>query len=252
MRPGRLSGLTAIVTGATSGIGAATCRLFAREGARLVLVGRRSEVGNRLVDDLGRESAVFLQGDVTSDETAIKAVELATGFSRVDVLVNSAGIDFTSDLLETSAADVRRVVETNFVGAFVMMREAARAMSGAGGSIVNVTSRLASIGVATMGIYSGSKGALLSLTRTAAIEWAPLGIRVNAVAPGLTETPLLTAWLAQQPDPTSFRKSVEGTVPPGRLGTPDDVASAILFFASPESAHVTGASLAVDGGYTAA
>ena len=170
------------------------------------------------------------------------------------MLVNNAGIDFTSDLLETALEDVRRVLEVNFIGAFLMLKEAARAMrrSGKGGSIINVTSRTASVGVPTMTIYGATKGALLSLTRGAAIDLARYSIRVNAVAPGLTQTPLFEAWLAAQADPERFREATVATIPQHRFASPQDVASAILYFASDESSHVTGASLAVDGGYTAA
>jgi NAD(P)-dependent dehydrogenase (short-subunit alcohol dehydrogenase family) len=114
-----------------------------------------------------------------------------------------------------------------------------------------VTSRLAVIGVPGMSLYSASKGALLSLTRAAAVELAPRNIRVNAVAPGMTRTPLYEAWLAQQPDPAQTEMSVLAGIPQGRLATAEDVAAAIAFLASDDAAHITGASLPVDGGYTA-
>jgi NAD(P)-dependent dehydrogenase (short-subunit alcohol dehydrogenase family) len=170
---------------------------------------------------------------------------------HLDVLVNNAGIDFTSDLLETSIEDVRRVLDVNFIGVFTMLAEAARAMRGRGGSIVNVTSRTASIGIPTMSIYAASKGALLSLTRGAAVDLAQYGIRVNAVAPGLTETPMMRAWVESQSDPSVFRVRLAADIPQGRFASPGDVAAAILFLASDESGHITGASLPVDGGFTA-
>src|SRR6266487_6510087 len=184
---GRLSGKIAIITGATLGIGRTTAERFVAEGAKLLLVARRIELGEELVS-------------------------------------------------------------------FLMLKEAARAMrrSGKGGSIINVTSRTASVGVPTMTIYGASKGALLSLTRGAAIDLARYSIRGNAVAPGLTQTPLFEAWLAAQDDPEQFREATVATIPQPRFASPQDVASAILYFASDESSHVTGASLAVDGGYTAA
>jgi len=242
----RFAGRTAIITGYTRGIGAATARRFADEGANLVLVAR-----SRTDLDLPGDRVV-VEGSVTDAAIAEGAARAAIErFGSVDVLVNNAGVDFTSDLLATEEADVRRVFDVNFFGALLMLQAAARAMT-SGGSIVNVSSRLASIGVATMTVYGASKGALLSLTRGAAIELAGRGIRVNAVAPGMTATRLFEEWLSDQPDPGGERAAVEGTIPQGRVGTPGDVAAAIAFLASDDASHITGASLPVDGGYTAA
>ena len=250
---GRLAGKIAIVTGGTSGIGEATVRLFANEGARVVIVARRSGPGENLVGGLGPDRAKFLVGDVTDEATARNAVDLAERWGGLDILVNNAAMDWTSPIIETSASDMRRVLETNFIGSFLMQREAANKMLARHrGSIINVTSRNASVGVATMGAYAAAKGALLALTRVAAIEWAREGVRVNAVAPGLTQTPLVRTWISEQGDPAGFENEVASSIPQGRMAQPTDVAGAILFLASDESAHITGASLAVDGGYTAA
>jgi NAD(P)-dependent dehydrogenase (short-subunit alcohol dehydrogenase family) len=137
-------------------------------------------------------------------------------------------------------------------GALQLMLEAARTMAQRGGSIVNVTSRLAHVGLPGSAVYSASKGALHALTRGAAVEWAPLGIRVNAVAPGLTETPMIRTWVESQDDAVSFRREHEASIPLGRFSAPADVAAAVVYLASDEAASVTGASIAVDGGYTAA
>ena len=250
---GRLAGKVAVVTGGTSGIGETTVRLFVNEGARVVIVARRPGPGDALAAELGAESARFLSGDVASEATAKTAINLAESWGGVDVLVNNAAMDWVSPILETSEADVRRVLDINFIGAFLMQREAARRMLERGrGSIINLTSRNASVGVPTMGLYAAAKGALLSLTRAAAIEWANQGVRVNAVAPGLTNTPLIRTWINDQDDPIAFEKAVAATIPQGRMAQPIDVANAILFLASDESVHVTGITLAVDGGYTAA
>ena len=250
---GRLAGKIAIVTGGTSGIGEATVRLFVSEGARVVVVARRSGPGEKLVAEIGPDRVSFLPGDVASEETARDTVDLAEQWGGVDILVNNAAMDWTSPVIETSASDMRQVLETNFIGAFLMQREAAtRMLARHRGSIINVTSRNASVGVATMGAYAAAKGALLALTRVAAIEWAGEGVRVNAVAPGLTQTPLVRTWISEQDDPVGFEKRVASSIPQGRMAAPADVAGAILFLASDESAHITGTSLAVDGGYTAA
>ena len=243
---GRLEGKVAIVTGGTAGIGEATVQLFVAEGARVVIVARhaggRSDSSTRLV-----------AGDVADRRTAQAAVDAAEQWGGVDVLVNNAAMDWTGSVLETSEDDVRRVLDTNFLGCLLMQQAAGAKMLDRGrGSIVNVTSRTASVGVPTMGLYAAAKGALLALTRTAAIEWARQGVRVNAVAPGLTRTQLVRTWIDGQPDPAAFEQQVVSTIPQGRMAEPGEVASAILFLASDESQHITGISLAIDGGYTAA
>jgi NAD(P)-dependent dehydrogenase (short-subunit alcohol dehydrogenase family) len=243
---GRLAGKVAIVTGGTAGIGEATVNLFVAEGARVVIVARH-------VKGAGEGSVRFVAGDVTDRRTAQAAVDAAEEWGGVDVLVNNAAMDWTSSVLETSEEDVRRVLDTNFLGCLLMQQAAATKMLARGrGSIVNVTSRTASVGVPTMGLYAAAKGALLALTRTAAIEWARQGVRVNAVAPGLTRTQLIRTWIDGQPDPAAFEKQVVSTIPQGRMAEPQEVANAILFLAGDESQHITGISLAVDGGYTAA
>ena len=250
---GRLEGKVAIVTGATEGIGAAVARLFASEGARQVLVARRTEPGQRMVEELGEQCARFLSADVAHEPTATAAAMTALKeFGRLDILVNNAAMDFARDILDTRREDLERLFAPNFFGAFAMLREAGRVMCERGcGSIVNVTSRNASVGVPSMGAYAAAKGALLALTRIAAVEWASAGVRVNAVAPGLTDTPLIRAWVDGQPDPATFEAGLVASVPLGRIATPEDVALAILYLASDESRHVTGASIPVDGGYTA-
>ncbi len=243
---GRLEGKVAIVTGGTAGIGQATVRLFVEQGARVVIVARHASGG-------GDGSTRFVAGDVVDRRTAQAAVEAAEGWGGADVLVNNAAMDWTSSVLETSEDDVRRVLDTNFLGCLLMQQAAgARMLQRGHGSIVNVTSRTASVGVPTMGLYAAAKGALLALTRTTAIEWARQGVRVNAVAPGLTRTQLVRTWIDGQPDPAAFEKQLMSTIPQGRMAEPEEVASAILFLACDESKHITGISLAIDGGYTAA
>jgi NAD(P)-dependent dehydrogenase (short-subunit alcohol dehydrogenase family) len=249
----RLSGKTAIVTGGTMGIGEAVVRRFAEEDARLVVVARNAERGEQLAAELGPDRVRFVAGDVTDPAVSDAAVSAAEALGGVHVLVNNAAIDFTSDLFATDDDDVRRVFETNFFGAYFMLTRVARAMkAGGGGSIVNVSSRVASIGVPSMVVYGATKGALLALTRGAAVELAPHGIRVNAVAPGLTATPLVDAWIGQQDDPATFGAAIADTIPQRRIGTPEEVAAAIAYLAADESGHVTGASIPIDGGYTAA
>jgi NAD(P)-dependent dehydrogenase (short-subunit alcohol dehydrogenase family) len=244
----------AIVTGATEGIGLAISERLAAEGTRLVLVARRAGPGEELVQRLGADRAVFIAGDVVDRATAARAVDAAAAtFGGLHVLVNNAALDHVRSLVEISEQEARDLFDVNFFGAFHMLQAAgARMLESGGGSIVNITSRLASIGVPQMALYSAAKGALLSLTRGAAVEWASRGVRVNAVAPGPTVTPLINAWFAEQEDPVAFRREVELTIPQHRIGSAEEVAATVAFLASDEATHITGASIAIDGGYTAA
>ena len=250
---GRLEGKVAIVTGATGGIGEAVARAFVREGARSVLlVARTQDALERLATELG-PAATAHAGDVGDPATARAVLARAEDFGGLDILVNNAGLDLVSPVLDTSEADARRIFDVNFFGALFLLQAAARALAARGaGAIVNVSSRTASAGVPGMAVYGASKGALEALTRAAAIELAPRQVRVNAVAPGLTRTRMNEEWVGAQPDPQAFLRQLEARIPQGRLARPEDVAAAIVYLASDEARHITGVTLAVDGGYTAA
>lgn len=248
---GRLAGRTAIVTGGTDGIGLEVCRAFVREGANVVAVARREEPGAVLVAELGAAGA-FVSGDVADPAVARRAVAEATDrFGGLDVLVNNAGLDLSGvDLLDTTLEDAHRIFGANFFGALTMLQECVRAMRG-GGAVVNVTSRTALVGVPGSAVYGASKGALESLTRAAALEFAGFGVRVNSVAPGLTATPMISDWVAAQPEPDAFRERILASIPQRRLARPQEVAAAIVYLSSDEALSVTGACLSIDGGYTA-
>ncbi|MEH3142990.1 MAG: glucose 1-dehydrogenase [Mycobacterium kyogaense] len=248
--PGRLDGSAAVVTGATSGIGLAIAHRLHAEGARVLATGRDHRRGRELAESLG-ERVRFVAADLTAPGTA----DLLTGacvesFGALDVLVNNAGVDHTGDFVASSMDAIRRVFEVNTFATIAMTQSAARRM-GDGGAIVNVTSRLAVVGVQTMGIYAASKGAIDALTRAVAVELAPRGIRVNDVAPGMTRTPLYDDWVARSPRAERTEAEVLADIPLRRLATPEDVAAAVAYLASDDARYVTGTTLRVDGGYTA-
>lgn len=250
-RSGRLRGKVAVVSGATSGIGASIATRLHSEGARVLITGRSAERGKKLAGELG-EGAEYFVADLAEEDAATKIVRnVLDTFGAIHVLVNNAALDHTGSLLETPMADVRALFEINTFGAIRLTQAAGLAMWDHGGSIVNITSRLASIAVPTMSMYSASKGALLSFTRAAAVDLAPYNIRVNAVAPGMTRTPLYDEWIARQEDPADVEEATVGAIPLGRLAVPDDVAAAVAYLCSPDAAYITGTTIAVDGGYTA-
>jgi NAD(P)-dependent dehydrogenase (short-subunit alcohol dehydrogenase family) len=241
----RLEGVNALVTGATSGIGKAVVATLSREGARLVLTGRRQEF------QVPGESDLYLAGDL-NDEGFVRdlAGRAEQHCGRLDVVVLGHGRQFGALIVDMDLADAEEVLHSNLLSAFAVMKHCIPLMP-AGGSIVCVSSRLGMVGKPEETMYSAAKGGLIMLARGAAIELAERNIRVNVVAPGLTATDVIEASIARQPDPEGYRRMRESAIPMKRLATPQEVADAVLFMASNESSYVTGAVLPVDGGYTA-
>ncbi|WP_313810753.1 SDR family oxidoreductase [Glutamicibacter sp.] len=242
----------ALVTGATSGIGIAIARRLIKEGFFVVISGRSTERGGAVAAELG-DSGCFIQADLTqpgAPQRLVDAVVEHTG--KLDVLVNNAAIDHINWILKTPEEEIREAFEINTFAAIYCLQAAARIMAAAdGGSIINITSRLASIGVPTMSLYSASKGAMLALTKAASVELAENNIRVNAVAPGMTRTQMFEDWLASQDNPEATEREVSAAIPLGRVALPEDVAGAVAYFADPRNSYITGTSLPVDGGYLA-
>lgn len=244
----RLEGRVALVTGSTGGIGRAIAGAFGDEGARLLLTGRRAEPGAL------PSGARYLGGDVLDEAFVRRLMSTAReAFGRLDILVNCHGLQYDSDLRTTDIREAEAVLETNVLGPLLTMKHAIPFMlEGGGGSIVNIASRLGIVGIAEQAVYSASKGALIMLSKGAAIDFARHGIRVNVVAPGLTATEGIEAAFSRRPDPDAYRRQRESTIPMGRLARPDEIAGAVVFLASDEASYITGAVLPVDGGYTAA
>ncbi len=251
----RLAGKVVIITGAATGIGRAAAELFADEGARLVVADYAEEAGRATVAaiEAGGGEAAFVAADVSDEPQVAAMVEFAVStYGGLDVLYNNAGIFPADDggATETSVSTWDRVMDVNLKGVWLGCKHGIPAMiATGGGSIVNVASFVAHMGAATPQIaYTASKGGVLSLTREVAVEHARSGIRANALCPGPVETPLL-AELMSDPDRRA-RRLVH--IPMGRLGRAEELAKAALFLASDDSSFMTGASLLVDGGITAA
>ena len=242
----RLEKVTALVTGASSGIGQAVSSHFRREGARLLLTGRRARMDTAQADDL------YVPGDL-NDEAFVAALaeNAADTFGSVDVVVLNHGLQASGPLTEMAYDDAKNVLHSNLLSAFLVMKHFAPLTPAAGGSFVCVSSRLGIVGKPEEVLYSAAKGGLIMLAKGAAIEWAPRNIRVNVVAPGLTATPIIEASFQRRSDPQAYRSERESQIPLQRLATPEEVADAVLFLASSESSYITGAVIPVDGGYTA-
>jgi len=253
----RLEGKVCVITGAGSGIGRATARLFAAEGARVVVAD---------VDDKGARStvaairksggdAVAEHVDVTDEqETIALAAKVARRFKRIDVLFNNAGISGVGDIIETEPELFDRVMKVNVRGVYLTSRAVVPYMiKQRSGSIINMSSCIAEIGLARRVSYAASKGAVLSMTKSMQVDLAPHGIRVNALLPGTILTPFVERYLKE-----SYKDSEEGFASirkrqlTSELGRPEDVASAALYLASDESKFVMASGLVIDGGVTGA
>jgi len=239
-----------LITGAARGQGAAEARLFVAEGASVMMGDVLDDDGALVADDLG-ERAVYRHHDVTSEGDWDAIVEATRSqFGRVDVLVNNAGVFKIIGMTGTSLDEYMRIVTINQVGTFLGMKAVAKTMIGQGsGSIVNISSVAGLVGSAGTIAYSASKFAVRGMTKVAAIELAPFGIRVNSVHPGFIDTPMLRDALG-----ATNAATMEGAgaqVPNGRLATADDVAKLVLYLASDDSAYSTGSEFVVDGGLSA-
>jgi NAD(P)-dependent dehydrogenase (short-subunit alcohol dehydrogenase family) len=243
----------ALVTGSTSGIGIAIAKALASTGFQVLVTGRSEERGQQVASDVG-ETAHFIRCNLLEPDAPKWLIDQTLAhYGRLDVLVNNAAVDHTDNLLDVTAEDIEATFAHNTFAPMNLLIAAARAMKaqGEGGSIINITSRLASIGVPTMGIYSASKGAMLAFTTASAIDLAPFNIRVNAVAPGMTRTPLYDEWIASLDNPGQKEAEVASAIPLGRIAEPHDVAAVVAFLASPEASYLTGVSIPVEGGYLA-
>ena len=241
-----------LITGGLTGIGRAAALAFAKKGAKVVVAGRRDEAGKALAEELralGAE-AEFINADVRSEDDVRALVdETVARFGRLDIAVNNAGTEgqvgpITGQTAETYAA----TFDTNVLGVILSMKHEVRVMRGQGrGSIINISSTYGHEGAAGASVYVGSKHAVEGITKSVALETAKSGIRVNAVAPGPTDTGMLTRFTGTP----EKKASLAAEVPMGRLGRSEELADAIVFIASDQASYITGHILNVDGGHTA-
>jgi NAD(P)-dependent dehydrogenase (short-subunit alcohol dehydrogenase family) len=253
----RLQGRVALITGGTSGIGEATARLFAREGARVAITGRRIELGQRVAAEIrsSRGEAIFIAADVARAEDCRRSIDEAIiAYGRVDILFNNAGIVTQGTLEETGEEEWLRTFDVNVKGTYLMTKLVLPIMRAQGGGvIVNNASDWGIVGGPHYTAYSASKGAVVLLTKSVALEVARDNIRVNAICPGDT---FVERWRVDEHGNSSENFEAKVTamgedLPIGRVGTVEEIANAVLFLASDESSFMTGATLVVDGGNTA-
>lgn len=241
-----------LITGGASGLGRAAANRFAQEGARVVIADLNLARAQEAANELGGRA---VRADVANPASVEDMVAFAAdAFGRLDILVNNAGVEaLHAPIHECTLEDWRRVVDINLNGVFYGMKYAITRLlaQGGGGNIVNVASTAGIVGMAGLSSYVASKAAVVNLTRAGALEYGPLGIRVNAVAPTAVMTEMGERMMARAPDPSGFVNYLETMNPMKGMPTPDDIAAALVFLASDEARFVNGVTLPVDGGYTA-
>ena len=244
----------ALVTGATSGIGRAAAMAFAREGARVVVSGRRTQEGQETVAFIQQAGgkAVFVQTDVTREPevAALVNTTLAT-YGRLDVAFNNAGVEgAVGSVHEQTVENYHHIMDANVLGVFLSLKhEIAAMLQNGGGAIVNNASVAGLVGLPGAALYVASKHAVLGLTKAAALEYAAQSIRVNAVSPGAIETPMFDRFTTALG--ADSHRQIAALHPMGRTGRPEEIADAVLWLCSDQASFVTGQSLTADGGWTA-
>ncbi|MFG2194487.1 SDR family NAD(P)-dependent oxidoreductase [Streptomyces sp. NPDC048639] len=255
---GKLDGRVVVITGAARGQGEQEARLFAAEGARVLLGDVLDDRGEALAKELGEDTARYVHLDVSREDDWSAAVTVAKqAFGKIDGLVNNAGILRFNELVSTPLEEFQQVVQVNQVGAFLGMRTVVPELEAAGGgTVVNTASYTALTGMALLTSYAATKAAIVGMTRVAAMELAGRGVRVNAVCPGAIDTPMTNpAQLDPDVDPAEVAQAVEEVyrklVPMGRIGRPEEVARLALFLSCDDSSYITGQPFVIDGGWLA-
>lgn len=245
----------AVITGAGSGIGRATALLFAKKGAKVLVVDLDSKEGSKTVDSIeghGGEARLVV-ADVSKASNVQRMVKtILELWGRLDILVNNAGIFTEGSVVETTEEDWNRVLGVNLDGVFLCMKYCIPEMiKGGGGVIVNVGSEAGLVGIRNQVAYNVSKSGVIALTKSTALDFAENNIRVNCLCPGRVLTPLVEKVISDSEDPEGTRRVLSDDRPLKRMGKPEEIAAGILFLASDEAPYATGTILSIDGGYTA-
>ena len=248
----RLEGRKCVVTGGASGIGAATVRRFVHEGASVCILDRDLVSAEALAKECGGETFA-LELDVREEPGVARVAEaVLSRWDVVDVLVNNAGSELNKTYDQTTLEEWDRVLDTDLKGPWLLCKYFVPAMVARGsGSVINVSSLNGLVGFPLSTAYGSAKGGLVVFTKDMAIELATSGVRINCVCPGVIQTPMMERWTDLMPDKEEAKAMLRGVMPIGRMGTAEEVAGAILFFASEDSSLCQGAVLSVDGGFTA-
>ena len=241
-----------IVTGVAVGIGKATAIAFAEKGAKVVVADIDIKKGKQTSSLIGG-NAFFIEINVANSESVKNIVkDVMNRFGRIDILINNAGIYYQGDVIETPEEEWDKVMAVNLKGMYLCSHYVIPIMLGGnGGVVVNVASEAGLVGIAGQVAYNVSKAGVISLTKSMAVDFGRQGVRVNAVCPGTTETPLVKNALKRSKDPEKERRKLEECRPLNRLGRPEEIAAAILAMASDNLGYATGSVLSIDGGYTA-
>jgi NAD(P)-dependent dehydrogenase (short-subunit alcohol dehydrogenase family) len=246
----KLDRRVAVITGAAAGIGEATARLFAREGARLVLVDQDEAGLTRLAEELESTIVLEVAGDVSDASLCDAVIErTANQFGRLDILFNNAGVVSEGTLVECTEEQWQRTIDVNLKSMYLLCRRIVPVMQRqGGGTIVNMASVAGPTGVPGRGVYSVSKAGVIGLTKSLAADFIRERIRVNCICPATVDTPSLRQRITGSPDPEAARRAFIARQPVGRIAQPEEIAAVALFLASDDSSFVTGQTIFVDGG----